>query len=88
MYLYSDTDSVDNIYGEKATPAHFYESTNDLSTILEDMLRGAVPFNTHYIYPTIWKCDEHLLKIGNDPNAQFYANSSFGFQNPNSWGNK
>jgi len=62
MYLYTDQNMQDQVYGEKTTPAHLYEGINNFSIILEDMFRGAIPFNTKQMYPTIWKADEHLIQ--------------------------
>ena len=61
MYVYTDQTSADSIYQEKTTPAHLYAGENDFSAILEEMLNGAVPFNTRQIYPTIWKADIDML---------------------------
>jgi hypothetical protein len=62
MYLYSDQTSSDALYGEKTTPAHMYEGTNDFNVILEDIMKGAIPTNTRMVYPTIWKADQQLLE--------------------------
>lgn len=62
MYLYTDQTSMDGIYGEQTTPAHLYEGTNNFATILEDMLKGAIPFNTKQVYPTVWKAEKEILE--------------------------
>lgn len=62
MYLYTEQTSMDGIYGEQTTPAHLYEGTNNLSTILDDMLKGAIPFNTKHVYPTVWKSEKEILE--------------------------
>ena len=66
MYLYSDTSAMDNMYGEATTPAHLCEGNNDFGAILEDMLvKGALPFNTKQVYPTVWKADIEALNRQN-----------------------
>lgn len=62
MYLYSETTGMDQLYGEATTPAHLVEGNNDFGSILTDMLvKGALPFNTKQVYPTIWKADMEAL---------------------------
>ena len=68
MYVYSETSAMDNIYGEATTPAHLCEGNPDFGSILEDMLvKGALPFNTKQVYPTIWKADIEALQQGAQP---------------------
>lgn len=75
MYLYSDTSAMDNMYGEATTPAHLCEGNNDFGAILEDMLvKGALPFNTKQVYPTVWKADIEAIQQQNRPTTM---------QNPN-----
>lgn len=63
MYIYTDATAMDNMYGETTTPAHLCEGNPDFASILEDMLvKGALPFNTHQVYPTVWKADREQLQ--------------------------
>lgn len=63
MYIYTEASSMDNLYGEATTPAHLCEGNPDFASILEDMLvKGALPFNTHQVYPTVWKADREMLQ--------------------------
>ena len=85
MYLYSDQTASDAIYGEKTTPAHSYEGTNDFNAILEDMMKGVIPTNTRTVYPTIWKADRQILEKEQKPNGQPQPNMNpwvMGFNNP------
>jgi hypothetical protein len=69
MLMYSD-DSVDNaVYGEKITPAHKYTGINDFRIILNDMMSGVIPTNTHFVYPTIWKADRIQLENEGEQNT-------------------
>jgi hypothetical protein len=75
MYVYSDTSSTDQIYGETTTPAHLCEGTNDFGSILEDMLvKGVIPFNTKQAYPTIWKADIEAMQQGQTEQQNLTAN--------------
>lgn len=88
MYLYSDQTSSDALYGEKTTPAHMYEGTNDFNVILEDIMKGAIPTNTRMVYPTIWKADRQILEKEQKPNRYqqpMYANPYMGFNNNPQW---
>lgn len=53
--------AAEGIFGEQATPAHYYGNQNDLNIILEDILSGAIPSNTKQPFPVIWKADKEAL---------------------------
>lgn len=57
MLLYAEQDPQETMYGEKPTPAHLYASINNFNNILDDMMKGAIPTNTKFVYPTMWKAD-------------------------------
>jgi hypothetical protein len=55
-------EAAEGIFGEQVTPAHYYSGKNDFNIILEDMITGAIPINTHQPYPVIWKADIEELE--------------------------
>jgi hypothetical protein len=59
----ASVEAAEGLFREQATPAHYYAGQNDFNVILEDMLSGAIPFNTKQPYPVIWRSDiEELQK--------------------------
>jgi hypothetical protein len=72
MILYNNNHNLDEsvemteqIFGEPATPAHFYEKQNDFNLILEDMMSGAIPTNTKQPFNVVWKADIEALNRQN-----------------------
>ena len=57
MTIYTQS-SDEMMFGEPATPAHYYTGTSDFSVILEDMARGIIPVNTGSPFPVVWKSDQ------------------------------
>ena len=55
--LDASVEAAEGIFREQATPAHYYAGQNDFNVILEDMMSGAIPFNTKQPYPVIWRAD-------------------------------
>ena len=54
IYVQSEDEMV---FGEPATPAHYYTGISDFSTILNDMAEHKIPVNTGVVFPVVWKSD-------------------------------
>ena len=45
------------IFGEEATPAHYYSGSADFSIVLDDIAKGTIPVNTREPFPVVWRSD-------------------------------